>query len=138
MSLSWQASICRWPARRPPWATSSRPRSLPGRGFNSHTQTHFQNGDWVAAAASWRQYLTMAQEVPAWVEQARGMLAFLQGDVPEALGGAEKFIPHAERRREGTSIVLAVDWCAFLYLRMQRLREARQLLAGALERFTSI
>lgn len=116
--------------------TNNRPRiAFCLMGF---AQTHFQNGDWIAAAASWRQYLTMAQEVPAWVEAARGMLAFLQGDVPEALGWAEKFIPHAERRREVTSIVLAVDWCAFLYLRMRRLREAQQLLAGALERFTSI
>jgi tetratricopeptide (TPR) repeat protein len=78
----------------------------------------------------------MAEEVPAWVEHARGMLAFLQGNLDDALDWLQKFLPHAERRREVTSIVLAVDLCAFLYLRLRQPGEARQVLETALERFT--
>jgi class 3 adenylate cyclase/tetratricopeptide (TPR) repeat protein len=114
--------------------TNNRPRiafCLIGLG-----QTHFQNGAWVEAAGFWRLYLAMAEEVPAWVEHARGMLAFLQGNLDDALDWLQKFLPHAERRREVTSIVLAVDLCAFFYLLLRRPAEARQVLESALERFT--
>lgn len=99
-------------------------------------ETYFLAGNWAAAAESWRMYLTMAAEVPAWVEHARAMLAFMQGNLTEALGWAEKFIEHAERRRELTSIVLAVERCAFLYVRSDRHADASRLLTGALEQFT--
>jgi len=114
--------------------TNNRPRiAFCLMGFGT---THFQNGAWPEAAAFWRQYLAMAEEVPAWVEHARGMLAFLQGNLDEALEWAQKFLPHAERRREVTSSVLAVDWYGFLSLRLRRPGEARQVFESALERFT--
>ncbi len=116
--------------------TNNRPRmTLCHIGL---AQTHFYMGDWVAAAASWQQYLTMGEEVPAWVEHAKGMLAFRDGALPEALSWALKFVEHAERRREVTSSVLAVDWTAHLYLRLQQPQLALTLLREHADRFSRI
>lgn len=101
-------------------------------------QTYFHLGDWAAAASSWQQYLAMSEEVPAWVEHARSMLAFLDGALPDALAWAQKFVDHAERRREVTSIVLAIDWAAHLYLRLQQPQPALRLLRQSVDRFSRI
>ncbi len=113
---------------------NNRPRTA----FAHYTLGHtfFLTGDWAAATASWQQYLAISAEVPSWVEHTKSMLAFLQGDLTAALEWAQKAITHAEQRREITSIGLAMDWCAFLYLRLSRSEEARELLRGALGRFT--
>lgn len=101
-------------------------------------QTHFYMGDWRTAAGIWREYLAMGEEVPAWVEHAKSMLTFLDGDLPNAINWAQKFIAHAERRREVTSIVLAIDWAAQLYMRTLRWEDARQLLVESLDQLTRI
>ncbi len=98
--------------------------------------THFLAGDWTAAAAYWHEYLAMSGEVTSWLEHTKSMLAFLHGDLPDAVAWAKKAIGLAEQRREVTSIGLAMDWTASLYLRQSRAEDALQLVRSALERFT--
>ncbi len=117
-------------------ALAQETNNRPHMAFAHYTlgHTYFLTGDWSAAMASWQQYLAMGVEVPSWVEHTKSMLAFLHGDLTEALAWAQKAIAHGEQRREVTSIGLAMDWCAFLNLRLSRFQEARQLLGGALDR----
>ncbi len=109
-----------------------------GMAYAHYTLGHayFLIGDWSAAAGSWQRYLAMSAEVASWVEHTKSMLAFLHGDLAEAVDWAHKAIAHAEARREVPSNGLAVDWSAFLYLRLSRFEDALQLLGGALGRFT--
>lgn len=116
--------------------TNNRPRMA--FCYIGLAQTHFQAGDWLTAGSTWRQYLAMGDEVPAWVEHAKGMMAFLQGNLSESLTWAQKFLAHAQRRKEVTSVTLAVDWCGHLLLRMRQFEEARRLLDETLERFIRI
>jgi len=99
---------------------------------------HFLTGNWAAAAAAWREYLAMSEEVPSWAEQTKSMLAFVEGDLPKALGAAPKAIAQSEKRRELTGLGHAFDWCAFLYLRLGRPDDARSILEQALARFTPL
>lgn len=101
-------------------------------------QTYFLTGDWIAAAASWRQHLAMSEEVASWVEHAKTRLAFMQGDLNDGLEWAWKAIASAEERRELPTIGHAMDWCAFLLVHLHQPEQGQQLLAGALERFTSM
>ncbi len=109
-----------------------------GLAFALYTlgHTYLLAGDWTTAAASWQEYLAMSGEVAAYVEHTKSMLAFLHGDLADAVVWAKKAIGHAEQRREVTSIALAIDWTAFLYLRQSRAEDALQLVRSALERFT--
>ncbi len=99
-------------------------------------QTHFLAGDWTGATASWQSYLAMSAEVASWVEHAKSMLAFLHGDLADAVAWAKKAIIHADQRREVTGIGLAMDWTTSLYLRQSHAEEALPLVRSALERFT--
>lgn len=143
--LAWAAFRHRWrgeyPQAREAYAralaiaerTNNRPRvafCLIGSG-----ETHFLSGDWAAAAATWKRYLEMSDEVPAWVENVRATTAFMEGNIPGAVEWGERFRTSALRRGEVTSIVLAIDRCAAYYLRAGRGQEARQLLDEALRRF---
>ncbi|HLA25314.1 MAG TPA: adenylate/guanylate cyclase domain-containing protein [bacterium] len=116
--------------------TNNRPRMafcLIGTG-----ETHFLSGNWSAAGETWARYLQMSDEIPAWVEHVRATVAFMRGDHEDAVAWAEQFLAHAERRREVTSVVLAVDRCAAYYLRAGRIQDARQVLTEALRRFAPL
>ncbi|HEU4759472.1 MAG TPA: tetratricopeptide repeat protein, partial [Dehalococcoidia bacterium] len=146
--LAWTAFRHRWrgeyPQAREAYAralaiaeqTSNRPRvafCLIGSG-----ETHFLSGNWPAAAETWERYLKMSDEVPAWVEHVRATSAFMEGNITGAVEWAERFLSHAERRREVTSIVLAMDRCAAYYLRAGRFKDAQQVLGEALQRFGTL
>ncbi len=143
---AWKASYHRWRGEyreaREAYAhalalaleTNNRPRIAFSHYAMGHT--HFLAGDWIAAAVSWRHYLSISGEVPSWAEHTRSMLAFLQGDLDEALEWAQRAIAEADSRRELPSLGVAVDWCASLFLRSHRFNEARRLLAERLAQLT--
>lgn len=110
--------------------TNNRPRVA-----HSHyllANVHFLAGDWAAATGSVQKYLEVAEDVPTWIEHAKSLLAFMEGGMMSAQVSAAKAVTNAEQRREVTSLGWAVDWCAFLYLRSNRLEDARRLLAERL------
>ncbi len=116
--------------------TNNRPRIA--WGYYSLGHVYFVTGDWKAATSSLREYLAMSEEVPTWVEYAKSILAFLRGDLPEALALAQGAIAHAERRRDLPNLGFTIDWCAFLHLRMKQPAECRQVLTDALTRLIPI
>ena len=107
-------------------------------GYYSLGHVYFVTGEWKAATSSLREYLAMSEEVPTWVEYAKSILAFLQGDLPEALALAHGAIAHAEKRRDLPNLGFTIDWCAFLHLRLKQPAECRQLLTDALARLIPI
>lgn len=113
--------------------TNNRPRLAFAQYSLGHTL--FLTGQWEAAAEAWGQYLAVSAEVPSWIEHTKSMLAFVGGDVPEALSWAQRGIGLGERRREITSIGLAIDWASVLLLRLSKPEEALRILRGALDRF---
>jgi class 3 adenylate cyclase/tetratricopeptide (TPR) repeat protein len=95
--------------------------------------TDFLRGEWTQAAQFWTRYLAMSEEVPSWPEQTRSNLAFLAGDHDDAVAWAIKAIAHGERRREISSMGVARDWAAFLYLRLRQPSAAAKTAAEGLE-----
>jgi class 3 adenylate cyclase/tetratricopeptide (TPR) repeat protein len=116
--------------------TNNRPRIA--WGYYSLGHVHFVTGDWTAAALSLRAYLAMSEEVPTWVEYARSILAFLAGNLPEAIKLAPAAVAHAEDRRDLPNLGFTLEWCAFLRLRLKQPAECRQLLADALARLMPV
>jgi tetratricopeptide (TPR) repeat protein len=97
---------------------------------------YFLTGDWSAAGVSLQQYLGMSEAVRSWVEHAKSLLALMEGDLQEASTWARKATMSGEQRLDIGTGGLAIDFEAFLHLRMHRFQEAWGLLAETLTRLT--
>jgi tetratricopeptide (TPR) repeat protein len=99
---------------------------------------HLLTGDWTAARQALESYMRLSAEIPSWVKIVRSELAFLDGNLEEALQWSLRAVEDAEQRRELLEHGRVVDWCAFLHLRVGRAREAFDLLFRALEQHATM
>ncbi|MGH2372232.1 MAG: tetratricopeptide repeat protein, partial [bacterium] len=99
---------------------------------------HFMAGDWGAALSFSQQYLAMSEAFPAAIEGMKSLAAFIRGEFGDALEWMRKAVAEAERRREVSSLGLAVDGVAALAIRMGLHAQARGLLDEYLPRFTQM
>jgi len=99
---------------------------------------HLLTGDWTAARQALESYMRWSAEIPSWVKIVRSELAFLDGNLEAALQWSLEAVEDAEQRRELLEHGRVVDWCAFLYLRVGRAREAFDLISKALEQHATM
>ena len=97
--------------------------------------TYWRAGEWSQAKASYERYLSMSEAIGSWVEHARSVLAFMDGDVHAALTWIRKAVASGNQRREIATLGLAVDFCGFLYIRTGQAAEGQQFLAEYVTRF---
>lgn len=97
--------------------------------------TYWRAGEWSLAKAAYERYLSMSEALSSWVEHARSVMAFMEGDVPAALTWIRKAVTSSDQRREIATLGFAVDFCGFLYIRADQAADGYQFLAEYLNRF---
>jgi len=95
-------------------------------------------GEWKMAETSLQQYLVMSEAAGTWAENARGLLAFIHGDLELAINAMAKAIAMSERQRNISNLGVVADWTGFFHLRKGRYEQARRMLAGYIDQFTGL
>jgi predicted ATPase/class 3 adenylate cyclase len=95
-------------------------------------------GNWKMAETTLQQYLAMSEAGGTWAENARGLLAFVHGDLDPAIAAMEKAIAISERQRNLSNLGVVADWAGFLQLRQRRFEPAGRMLAEFIDRFTGL
>ena len=95
-------------------------------------------GEWKQAQTALEQYLAMSEAAGMWVENARGLLAFIRGDLDLAIDAMVKAIAISERQRNLNNLGIVADWTGFLHLRQRRYDSAKRMLAEFIDRYTAL
>jgi class 3 adenylate cyclase/tetratricopeptide (TPR) repeat protein len=95
-------------------------------------------GRWTEATELLERYLAEFSDITSWLEYVRTALAFLKGEIPEALTWAERAVKRGELRGDIATHGQAIDWHATLCLWMDRPADALEAARGGIAHFESM